>query len=64
MARGEDGEIYNVNADTAAAALAVALGAAKLMVLTDVPGLYADWPATGEVISQLGATSWRACCPV
>jgi acetylglutamate kinase len=45
VARGTGGEIYNVNADTAAAALAVALGAAKLVVLTDVEGLYADWPA-------------------
>ncbi len=45
VARGADGEIYNVNADTAAAALAVALGAAKLVVLTDVEGLYPDWPA-------------------
>jgi acetylglutamate kinase len=43
VARGAGGEIYNVNADTAAAALAVALGAAKLMVLTDVEGLYAGW---------------------
>jgi acetylglutamate kinase len=60
IARGEDGEIYNVNADTAAAALAVALGAGKLVVLTDVEGLYADWPATAdgrpaEVISRLTA---------
>jgi acetylglutamate kinase len=45
VARGDGGEIYNVNADTAAAALAVALGAAKLVVLTDVEGLYANWPA-------------------
>jgi acetylglutamate kinase len=45
VARGTGGEIYNVNADTAAAALAVALGAAKLVVLTDVEGLYRDWPA-------------------
>jgi acetylglutamate kinase len=44
VARGTGGEVYNVNADTAAAALAVALGAAKLVVLTDVEGLYADWP--------------------
>jgi acetylglutamate kinase len=44
VARGESGEIYNVNADTAAAAIAVALGAAKLVLLTDVPGLYANWP--------------------
>jgi acetylglutamate kinase len=45
VARGAGGEIYNVNADTAAAALAVALGAAKLIVLTDVEGLYPDWRA-------------------
>jgi acetylglutamate kinase len=45
VARGTGGDVYNVNADTAAAALAVALGAAKLVVLTDVAGLYADWPA-------------------
>ena len=44
IARGTDGDTYNVNADTAAAALAVALRAAKLIVLTDVPGLYRDWP--------------------
>jgi acetylglutamate kinase len=44
VARGADGEIYNVNADTAAAALAVALGAAKLVVLTDVEGLYPHFP--------------------
>jgi acetylglutamate kinase len=53
VAGGENGEVYNVNADTAAAALAVALGAAKLVVLTDVAGLYRDWPATAEVISEL-----------
>jgi acetylglutamate kinase len=54
VARGDgDGAVYNVNADTAAAALAVALGAAKLVVLTDVEGLYRDWPASDEVISEL-----------
>jgi len=55
VARGENGETFNVNADTAAAALAVALKAAKLVVLTDVDGLYRDWPASTEVISQLTA---------
>jgi acetylglutamate kinase len=55
VARGTDGGVYNVNADTAAAALAVALGAAKLVVLTDVEGLYRDWPSSDEVISQLDA---------
>jgi acetylglutamate kinase len=47
VARGSAGEVLNVNADTAAAAVAVALGAAKLVLLTDVAGLYADWPARG-----------------
>src|SRR6266480_2254941 len=50
VARGDEGEVYNVNADTAAAAVAVALDAAKLIVLTDVEGLYADWPDSDEVI--------------
>ena len=55
IARSADGAVYNVNADTAAAALAVALGAGKLVVLTDVEGLYRDWPNSDEVISQLEA---------
>jgi len=53
VAPGTDGEIYNVNADTAAAALAIALGAEKLVILTDVEGLYADWPTSDEVISEI-----------
>jgi acetylglutamate kinase len=53
VARGKDGLSYNVNADTAASAIAAALGAQKLVMLTDVPGLYADWPATDRIISQL-----------
>lgn len=48
-AEGETG-VYNVNADTAAAALAAALDAETLMVLTDVEGLYEDWPNSDEVI--------------
>jgi acetylglutamate kinase len=63
VARGVGGEVYNVNADTAAAALAVALGAAKLVVLTDVAGLYRDWPASTEVISQLGAAELAQLLP-
>jgi acetylglutamate kinase len=63
VARGEAGETYNVNADTAAAALAVALGAAKLVVLTDVAGLYRDWPASTEVISQLTAKELEVIRP-
>jgi acetylglutamate kinase len=63
VARGADGEVYNVNADTAAAALAVALGAEKLVVLTDVEGLYADWPASTEVISELAADELEQVLP-
>ncbi|HEY9244829.1 MAG TPA: acetylglutamate kinase [Streptosporangiaceae bacterium] len=68
VARGTDGEVYNVNADTAAAALAVALGAAKLVVLTDVEGLYRDWnggvaASRGEVISRLSAAELAALLP-
>jgi acetylglutamate kinase len=63
VARGEDGEIYNVNADTAAAAIAISLGAEKFVVLTDVEGLYADWPSTDEVISELGAAALEAMLP-
>jgi acetylglutamate kinase len=55
IARGDDGEIYNVNADTAAAALAVALDASKLIVLTDVEGLYEDWPHSTAVFDRLTA---------
>ncbi len=63
VARAEDGGVYNVNADTAAAALAVGLGAEKLVVLTDVEGLYADWPASDQVISQLNAGELEKLLP-
>ncbi len=63
VAAGADGAVYNVNADTAAAALAVALGAAKLVVLTDVEGLYRDWPNSDEVISQLDADDLAKLLP-
>ena len=49
------GQVHNVNADTAAAALAVALGAVKLVVLTDVEGLYADWPDRDSLVQQIDA---------
>ena len=63
VARGEQGEIFNVNADTAAAAVAVALQAEKLVVLTDVEGLYANWPASDEVISSLTAEELEKLLP-
>lgn len=51
------GEVLNVNADSAASALAVALGASKLLVLTDVEGLMAEWPDTGTLIRRIGVTA-------
>ncbi|WP_063726607.1 acetylglutamate kinase [Streptomyces sp. RTd22] len=59
----DDDGIYNVNADTAAAALASALGAGELLLLTDVQGLYADWPDSHEVIERLTATELEALLP-
>lgn len=53
VAPGPDEQVYNVNADTAAAALAVALGAERLIMLTNVAGLYADWPNSDEIVTQI-----------
>jgi acetylglutamate kinase len=53
VAPDADGVVHNVNADTAAAALAAALGAEKLLVLTDVEGLYRDWPDSDDVIGEI-----------
>ena len=66
IAPDRHGVVHNVNADTAAAALAVALGAERLVVLTDVEGLYRHWdPAlgSGEVIEELPASELRALMP-
>jgi acetylglutamate kinase len=63
VARGLDGLTYNVNADTAAAAIAVGVAAEKLIVLTDVEGLYADWPDSAEVISSITASALAQLLP-
>jgi acetylglutamate kinase len=63
VARGLDGLSYNVNADTAAAAIAVGLGAEKLVVLTDVEGLYRDWPASTAIISEIRAGELATLLP-
>ena len=57
------GNLLNVNADLAAASLAVALGAEKLMVLTDVPGLYSDWPDRSSLISEITSDELRDMIP-
>ena len=59
----DPGHSLNVNADAAAAALAVALGAAKLVILTDVAGLYSDWPNRDSLLSKIDAAELRALLP-
>ena len=56
-------QVLNVNADSAAAALASALGARKLIILTDVDGLYADWPDRNSLIGSIGVENLRDMLP-
>ena len=58
-----EGAVHNLNADTAAAALAAALGADRLIILTDVEGLYANWPSTDEIIARITTSDLRALLP-
>ena len=60
---GLTGQVLNVNADSAAAALAIALRASRLVVLTDVEGLYADWPDRGSLLSEVSADALEAMLP-
>ena len=57
------GQLLNVNADLAASSLAIALGAEKLMVLTDVPGLYSDWPNRDSLVSEISVSELRELLP-
>lgn len=63
VAPDADGIVHNVNADSAAAALAIALGAEKLLVLTDVEGLYLDWPDPEEVIGEIAPEALEEILP-
>ncbi|MET8042384.1 acetylglutamate kinase [Micromonospora sp. NPDC005215] len=63
VAPDADGVLHNLNADTAAAALAIALRARKLVVLTDVAGLYADWPDTASLVSEIVADDLAKLLP-
>jgi acetylglutamate kinase len=63
VASGKDGQTYNINADTAAAALAESLQAEKLIVLTDVEGLYRNWPESDEVIRQISTEELEELLP-
>ena len=62
VANGPD-SLLNVNADSAAASLAVALGAAKLVILTDVAGLYSDWPNRDSLVSVITTTELEQLLP-
>jgi acetylglutamate kinase len=59
----DDGNVYNINADAAAAALAVAIEADKFVLLTDVEGVYADWPESDEVIRTLSLSELTELLP-
>jgi len=63
VAPDADGVVHNVNADTAAAALAAALGAEKLLVLTDVEGLYRDWPDSDDVVGEISPEALEELMP-
>ncbi|MBO9521196.1 MAG: acetylglutamate kinase [Nocardioidaceae bacterium] len=63
VAPDPEGAVHNVNADTAAAALAVALGAEKLLVLTDVEGLYRDYGNSDDVIGEISPEELGALMP-
>ena len=63
IAPGQDGEVYNINADIAAGALATALGAERLVILTNVEGLYTDWPNRDSLVSKIEAEKLKALLP-
>jgi acetylglutamate kinase len=59
----EPGQSLNINADSAAAALAIALRAEKLVILTDVAGLYRDWPNRDSLVSMISTDELRGLLP-
>lgn len=63
IAPDHDGEVYNINADIAAGALASAIGAERLLVLTNVEGLYKDWPDRDSLVSSIEVDELDALLP-
>lgn len=63
IAPGSDGEVYNINADIAAGALARALGAERLVILTNVEGLYTDWPNRDSLVSKIEVEKLKSLLP-
>jgi acetylglutamate kinase len=62
-ARATDGQLFNVNADTATSAIAIALNASEMIMLTDVPGVYANWPDRDSLINKMTAAELTALLP-
>ncbi len=62
-ARSLDGQLFNVNADTATSAVAIALDATEMIMLTDVPGVYANWPDRDSLIAKMTAAELTALLP-
>ena len=55
VAPGADGHTYNINADLAASSIATSLGAVKLLLLTDVPGIYRDFDDKNSLLHEVTA---------
>ena len=62
-ARASDGKLFNVNADTATSAVAIALNASEMIMLTDVPGVYANWPDRDSLITKMTAAELTELLP-
>ena len=62
-ARAIDGQLFNVNADTATSAVAIALEASEMIMLTDVPGVYANWPDCDSLIAKMTAAELAELMP-
>ena len=62
-ARAIDGQLFNVNADTATSAVAIAVNAQEMIMLTDVPGVYANWPDRDSLIEQISASALTKLLP-
>jgi acetylglutamate kinase len=62
-ARAIDGQLFNVNADTATSAVAIALDASEMIMLTDVPGVYANWPDQDSLITKMTAAELTVLLP-
>jgi acetylglutamate kinase len=62
-ARASDGQLFNVNADTATSAVAIALDATEMIMLTDVPGVYANWPDRDSLITKMTAAELTELLP-